>query len=152
MATNLLAIQIPELPALLKKLHALGDKKLANAAFRKGLRKGAKLIAGSARPLAPMHDGPYPPHRVDRAPGTLRKTIKVRAIKRTRKGVGVRVSDYYTGQGYYGAFQEYGTKHQKATPYLRPSFDKHKGEAVTLLKAEIKSAVEVAFAKGGKRK
>ena len=151
MATNVFAINIPELPALLAKLKTIGDPKLAKAAFRKGLRKGAKLMATTARGLAPVHQGPYPSTRTDRKPGTLRKTIKVRAIKRTRKGVGVRVSDYYTGAGYYGAFQEYGTKRQKAKPYLRPAFDSHKGEAVTLLKEEVRIAVESPF-KGGKKK
>jgi len=145
MATNVLAISIPELPGLLKKLHAIGDKKLANGAFRKGLRKGAKRIATASRAAAPIHDGPYPASRQDRKPGTLRKTIKVRSMKRSRKGVGVRVSDYYTGAGYYGAFQEYGTKRQKAQPYLRPAFDKNKDAAVNDLKQEIKAAVEGAF-------
>ena len=147
MATQIIAADIPELPGLLKKLKAVGDKKLANKAFRKGLRTGAKRIAADARPLAPVHQGPYPPNRKDRKPGTLKKSIKVRAMKRSRKGVGIRVSDYYSGIAYYGAFQEYGTKHQKATPYLRPAFDKNKNAAVNDLKGEIKTAVEGAFKK-----
>jgi len=147
MATNVLAISIPELPGLLARLKKIGDKKLANGAFRKGLRTGAKRIAKDARPLAPVHQGPYPAHRKDRKPGTLKKSIKVRAMKRSRKGVGIRVSDYYAGIAYYGAFQEYGTKRQKAKPYLRPAFDKNKAAAVNDLKQEIKTAVEGAFKK-----
>lgn len=152
MAVNLLAIDIPELPDLLKRLHKLGDKKLANAALRRGLRTGTKRIAKDAVNNAPVHEGPYPPSREDRIPGTYRESIKVRAIKRTRKAVGVRVADWRKDGAYYGAFGELGTKHQRAYPVLRKAFDLHRVEAVDDLKEEIRKAVSGEFRKGSKKK
>jgi len=147
MAVSVMAIEIPELPELLKKLKTIGDKKLANKAFRKGLRTGAKRMAKEARHRAPIHDGPYPESRKDREPGTYQKSIKVRAIKRTRKGVGVRVADWRDKGSYYGAFGELGTKHEAAKPVLRPAFDRNKDATVDDVKQEIKTAVEGAFKK-----
>jgi HK97 gp10 family phage protein len=147
MAVGVLAISIPELPELLARLKKIGDKKLANKAFRKGLRTGTKRMAKEAKANAPVHDGPYPESRKDREPGTYKNSIKVRAIKRTRKGVGMRVADFRRDGAYYGAFGELGTKHQKANPVLRAAFDGNRDQAVLDLKEEIKTAVEKAFKK-----
>lgn len=146
MATNLIAADIPGLPDLLKKIHTVGNPKIVNKALRKGLRAGTKVIAKEAKANAPVHEGPYPPNRKDREPGTLKAAVKVRAIKRTRKGPGYRVTDY-TGPNYYGAYQEYGTRYRRAKPYLRPAFDNNKDIAIGMLRTAIKDAVEGAFRK-----
>jgi len=146
MARQFFAADIPGLPDLLKKIHTAGNPKIVNKALRKGLRAGTKVMAKDAKANAPVHQGAYPPGRKDRKPGTLKAAIKVRAMKRSRKGPGYRMTDF-TGPNYYGAFQEYGTKKQKARPYLRPAFDRNVDIAVGMVRTAIKDAVEGAFKK-----
>src|SRR5438132_1009826 len=78
-----------ELMAKLEKL----DKVTAKRALRKGTRAGAKQIAATARTIAP------------RRTGALASTIKVRALKRSRKAVGTRVDLTIR----YGSFVELGS-------------------------------------------
>ena len=77
--------------------------------LRKATRKTTKPVQASARAWAP-HDT-----------GDLEASIRVRALKRSRKNkdiVGSRVvtSQYdslYKGDQFYGAFQEFGTKYME---------------------------------------
>lgn len=76
--------------------------KVQKKVVRKPLRDGSKIIADAAKANAPS------------AGGLLRKAIKVRAAKRSRKNknlVTVRPqigAGDFKGETFYGAFQEYG--------------------------------------------
>lgn len=76
--------------------------KLQKKISRSALRAGAKVIAESAKKNAPI------------STGALRKAIRVRAAKRSRKNKGlitVRATigkDYFKGDTFYGAFLEFG--------------------------------------------
>ena len=88
-----------EIEKALKQL----TKAQGRAAIRKGCRAGAKITQRAAKQIAP------------RKTGLLAKSIKVRAIKRSRTKVGVMVttgssSNLFTGKTFYGAFQEWGWK------------------------------------------
>ena len=38
---------------------------------------------------------------------------------------------------FYGLFQEYGTVHHRAQPFMRPAFDSESGKALTILTQEL---------------
>lgn len=91
--------------ALDRNLHQL-EAKLQRKVFNRAGREAVKPIAAKARQNAPKDTG------------RLRKSIKVRATKRSRRGVGIKVttgdrSGDFGGKGYYGAFLEYGHKRGK---------------------------------------
>lgn len=70
-----------------------------------------KIIREEARRAAKAHLLPQAKSAVPVDSGTYRKSIKVRAIKRSRKAVGVQVSagvKGFTGDAFYGGFLEYG--------------------------------------------
>ncbi len=122
--------------ALQSAFNALTGPKQKKAA-RKGLRAGAKLIADRARQNA----------RFSKRTGKLLKSIKVKAAKRSRSGMGVIVTtgddgNLFTGETYYGGMVEYGTAKMHARPFLRPAFDTLKDQAAEISRKEIGRAVE----------
>jgi HK97 gp10 family phage protein len=87
--------------ALARKLEALSGKD-AKAAFRKGTRAAAKIVADAYKQVVPERTG------------ATRRGIKVRALKRSRKGFGHTAQVPYPFQ-----FSELGTKRIKAQQKLR---------------------------------
>jgi len=84
-----------------KKLEKLASKDRKKA-MRKGARASAKIVQKKAKQLAP------------KASGELRKSIKVRSLKRSRRWVGARVvSDLQ-----HTWPQESGTEHFKGQKYM----------------------------------
>lgn len=123
---------------LLATLRGL-EKKHAKAVVRKASRKAAKPIVAAARANAPVKTG------------ALRKSIKVRAIKRSRSRIGVRIGtsgheSAFVGKQFYGAFQEYGWFTGKRTKETRRAQAKN---AQHKMRLEAKLARE---AKGQNRK
>lgn len=72
--------------------------------LREGLREGAKVVQEAAKRAAP------------RLTGLMKSAIRVRAAKRSRRNknlVTIRVvlgQDFFKGETFYGAFQEFGWK------------------------------------------
>lgn len=116
--------------------------KLRNRAMRTVFRRLAYIAKGEAAANAPVKTG------------ALRRSLKVRAIKRNRRGiVGVNVISSFAGNNqYYGTFQEFGTqerrtKRGKSTGRTRPlrwmgrafesKADQMMSEGQELLKREI---------------
>jgi|SRR5579871_6537369 len=81
---------------LLRKLESLKNKD-AKAAIRKGTRAGAKIVQQRAK------------DKVADKSGTLRSNIKVRAMPRSKKWTGSKVTINNTGPEFYAAFVEFGT-------------------------------------------
>lgn len=50
-------------------------------------------------------------------------------------------------KGWYGKFSEYGTKHEPARPWLRPTLDEDGAAAVTALSQEVAKGLETAAAR-----
>lgn len=82
-------------------------RELTNAEARKAVqgatRESAKVIAAQVKSNAPVKSG------------SLRRSIKVRAIRRSRKRIGMRITTWsgdnlYQGKQFYAAFQEFGWK------------------------------------------
>ena len=89
--------------------------KIRNKILRRELRNAAKKLKPPARSATPV------------ASGKLRRSVKVRAAKRSRKGIGVLVGyndKPYSGDTFYGAFLEWGYrwgKRKSAKTVLRES-------------------------------
>lgn len=89
------------------QLKALGGK-LARRVIRQALRSGAK----------PVHAAAITALETDNAQewedtGQLRRSIKVRAGKRSRGSISIRVATadgWFKGEEFYGAFREFGHK------------------------------------------
>jgi HK97 gp10 family phage protein len=127
----------------------LGDKELQSrldglepAVAKKIVRKAIRVIGNDirndARALAPVKTG------------ALRRSIKVRAIRRSRGRMGVIVR---TGtreelgienddKGYYPAVQEYGSETVPARPYLRPALDHNQEKGVRKMARLIGELIE----------
>ena len=94
-------IQVRGDKALRAKLNQIADVELKKI-LRRAMRDGAKVILPQARANAPVG-----------ATGRLKKAIKVRSAKRSRKYVGMTVvlgEGFLQGETFYGAFQEFGWK------------------------------------------
>ena len=85
--------------------------KIQTSILRKAMRKTAKQIQGDAKKAAP------------RETGDLRRSLKVRAGKRSRVRVSVNVltDTRNFDDDVYAFFVERGTKHAAAQPFLLPA-------------------------------
>lgn len=86
-----------QLLRMLNQLKTKDSKKIVRTAAR----RAAKLIVPAAKRYAPVNTG------------ELRRAIKVRALPRSRKRIGVRVmigNENFQGKTFYGSFQEWGWK------------------------------------------
>ena len=95
-----------EVKAALKRL-----KKATKDGIRKGTRAGAKIVLAAAKRLAPVRTG------------ALAKSIKVRALPRSRKWIGTTTRLVNDGAIFYGGFVNYGTKRQRAQRFLNDAAD-----------------------------
>lgn len=102
------SIIITGVKELMEKLDQF-EPKLRKKILRKTLRKAAKPVLATARRYVP----------VDTA--ALKKSLKVRALKRSRRhkhrvGIAVMTSEgWFKGDEYYGAFVEFGHRVGKRT-------------------------------------
>lgn len=154
------AIEIKGLKQLRDKLVSLGGatsvKVLTSAA-----RKSMKIVAEEARALAP--EGPT---------GHLKKSIRLAAVKPRRGSVVASVGIVVTARkvreeipipevgmvsisekvdaSWRWHFTEFGTSHSKASPFLRPAFDKHKDAVVAECKNVLSKAIDRAVKQAAK--
>ncbi len=122
---------------LRRKLQGLANKD-AKAALRKGCRAGAKVVAAEARKTAPNKTG------------LLRSSIKVRALKRSRKRLGYTVVVKLPEgavQIPYGGFVEFGTKHSRAVAFAKEAARESSDEAFRRVTEEAAAEIERRAAK-----
>ncbi len=124
------SFQATGVDAVIKLLQDTRGKK-ANAGIRKGSRAGCKIIAKQAANDIPVVDRKSRSGEVQR--GLMRKSVKVRALKRNNKGwVGCAVAvgpANYQGEDFYAPMVEYGTKKMQARHYLEKAADKTEARA-----------------------
>lgn len=113
---------------LLAKLDRL-SRKDSRSVVRKAARRAAKPILMQSRVNAPVDTG------------TLRRSIKIKAITRSRKRIGVKVTtgtakSAYQGKQFYGAFQEYGTKKMAGKHFMKRAAESKSKEAVAIFADE----------------
>ena len=115
---------------------ALGlmETALEKKVLRTAMREAARPILEHAKAHAPVRTG------------LARRSLKIRAIKRTRKGnVGVVVQTRdgdFKGDAFYVSFYEYGSSHQPARPFMRGAFDTQKGQALLIAQREIDAGIQ----------
>lgn len=129
MAGVTVKFDVRKLNRKLKTLEAKVEKKIT----RQALRAGAKVIAKEAKARAPVDTG------------MLRSKIKVWALKRSRKRIGVLVgtsAKEYTGDQFYGAFVEYGTSKMAAKPWLGPAAEAKGPEAAKIVEQTIATGID----------
>lgn len=139
------AIGGPELREAFARL----ERNTANKVARKGMRVVGRLLLDATRALVPFKSG------------RLKRSLKLRALRRSRKGFGVRVATGSPDQlglradrtGYYPMSQEAGWKERDGTvhparPYLRRAFDENKERMATMLADEIGKAIDEEWNRG----
>lgn len=111
---------------------------LQKKALRKAARAAGKIVAASAKSLAPVKTG------------ALRNAIKVRAMRRSRKPrVGIIVGPSardFVGDQFYAAMIEYGTKKMAPKPFMRPAFQATEKAATALFRDELKKQIDATKA------
>jgi HK97 gp10 family phage protein len=132
-----------------------GDKEIMKKLKRLERKDAKKVIVRSARAaMRPVMQAAKKGAPVGET-GNLRKSIKMRALKRNRRGnIGVRVaiSDrWFVGPMFYGAFQEFGWHIGKRDNKLRTSRQWHGigGEEDTRRFREGEHFMEMAYVNQG---
>jgi HK97 gp10 family phage protein len=114
-----------------RQLEAL-DKKVRNRILSKTLRDGAKVVAAAVKRGAPKDTG------------LLIKSVKVRAGKRKKDNIRMRV----VVTGGHGrnmvAPTEYGDKDQAPNPFMRTAFSETKDPVLSDMIGDVKAAIEAA--------
>lgn len=166
-------VRIEGLEGLLESLQAMPKELVAKAggpvAF--GMRKGGNLIRDEARKRAPLgtsdNGRPYLVTQI------ITKRMSAKLARRAGAGeyftVGVRLGKkkkyantkrnkrmrragglYQTeGWAYYWRFHEFGSKHQKARPFLTPAAEAKGPEASQVIAAEIRIGIDRIAKKHG---
>lgn len=131
----------------------VGD--LKRKVIRAALRDAAAPIARQARANAPVLKKPHS----YRLPGTLKKSIVTKASKRfngqdgevgvfiavrKRKGLGGKAGARNPFDPFYWRFQEFGTAHQKAQPFMAPAFNANAQKAIQIFQARLKTRIDKA--------
>ena len=97
----------------IERMLATLDKKVARKHISKSFRAGAKVIEKQAEANAPVGKDYKKKDKIHKG-GSLKKSIRVKAFKRNRKGrIGFNVTtsgndSLFQGDAFYGAFQELG--------------------------------------------
>lgn len=128
---------------------------LKRRVVRSALRDAAKPMHKAMVAAAPELKKPHP----YRLPGTLKKSILVKASKRfngksgeigvfvavrKRKGLGGKASARNPFDPFYWRFVEFGTKKMAARPFMGPAFDAHAQGAINIFKARLKTRIDKA--------
>ena len=119
-------LEIEGFEAVTKRFHAL-EKGSQTRVLSPALKEGAKVVHKKSKELAPV--GKKIKGNKKYKPGRLKKSLKVKKGKRSRRFVAWYIQ---TGtrdklgiprdeSSYYPMSLEYGTRYMKARPYLRPA-------------------------------
>jgi HK97 gp10 family phage protein len=141
------------LEQLSKKLLAF-EPKLAKKGIRRAQRAAAKTFLPEVRSRAPVYEGPANPKTGRPVPGALRRSHRVRAMKRSRSRFGVKVTTAadakeFSGEddGFYGRWIELGSKSITPRGYIRAAFEAKEQAAAETLAKELASEID-AIARG----
>jgi len=125
------------------RLKTLTDRVAINV-MAGAMYAGAKVIRTAARKLVPIMDlskwgGPHEPGNL------LANIFAGRTRSRDRNTVGALVG--ISAAAFYGRFVEFGTKHARAFPFMRPAADESKEDAVAAVTEYAGRRIEIEAAK-----
>jgi HK97 gp10 family phage protein len=115
---------------LLKTLDDIESLVSRRRILSKALKEGSRLIQEEAEHLAPRSD--EAPHMADTMMVAIQEATSDEAISRIGP----------SKQGFYGLFQEIGTAHHHAQPFLQPAFDAKIQEATAVIGYFLKRQIE----------
>ena len=98
--------------ALNAKLKALTSP-VAKRVIKESAKPALKPVLRQSQDLAPVRKEGERSGGEVRPPGGLRKSLRIKALRRSRTRYGYRVTtavDFFKGHQFYGAFQEFGWK------------------------------------------
>lgn len=125
------------------------EPRLARKLLKSGMRTALKPLLARIKAAAPV-GRPYRRKGKEHKPGTLKKALKIRAAKRTRKGtIGINIvmgEGDFKGESFYGSFQEYGTKKMPGKHFMKNAFESDKERVRTDAIDEILRLVDEAVA------
>lgn len=128
---------------------------LKRKVIRAALRDAAKPIQRAAVAAAPVLRSEHP-HRL---PGTLRRSILVKASKRfkgqngeigvfvsvsKRKGLGGKASARNPFDPFYWRFLEFGTQKMSRRQFMTPAFEANTDNALRIFQARLKTRIDKA--------
>ena len=118
-------VEIEGINNLLNELEKLGarKRKIENIA----LKNAGEKVKEAIKSEAPVRTG------------TLKRSIESSNVK-TKQGV-KRVEVGPTKEGWYSKFVNFGTVKMKANPFMDRGYEKSKGEAMEIIKNEIKKGL-----------
>lgn len=128
----------------------VGDKKLQKTLKKLALKDQKKLVRSELRKAAKpiLRDTIANAPKTAESSGDLKKSIKLRAIKRSRNKIGVRiVAGAETGSEAlkrlgYATYTEWGSKNQAAQKFMRKAVDRGRQKFDQDLAAGIGKALE----------
>lgn len=109
---------------LIKKLDALPDK-IADRALSGGLTAGARVGRNEVRKVAPILKLENVRGAGTHEPGLLLRSINARKVKKDNKNQ-LRSGIIMLGAAFYWYWQEFGSSHQPARPFIRPAIESAK--------------------------
>lgn len=123
---------------LRRQFRELGDRMQKNV-VRGSMRSAATPVMKEAQRLAPIDE--YDLRNAIALTVSVRKNESFGAvgIKRRQEGAPAR----------YAHLQEFGTRHHRAQPFLRPALDNKKGEVIDRFAAAVKSQITRLALKAG---
>ena len=114
--------------------------KVEKQIIREATKAAAEPVLHAARSHAPVLTGDLV--------ASLKITTKTSSKKSSftarvqAAGQGAKTGNDYTGDQFYAAFQEFGTSHQPARPFMRPAFDENVDKAIGIMATLVKSGLE----------
>lgn len=134
-----------ELDELLKQL----PDRVAKQVLAGALMSGGQVIRAEIQRRAPVrHDAgakKIGKGAKGRLPGFLRASIARRRIRRGSAALTIGVGPLRSA--FYAMFQEFGTRHQPARPFMRPAFDAKAGEALQKIGEALGRGIDRAAAR-----
>ena len=136
--TRLFDLEVKGFKAVIKTFNVLDDN-LQRKVLRQALRSGAKIIQKAAKAKSPVG-----------ITGNNKKFIKIKSLKRSRVTVGVAVVTGTREQlgiprdefGYYPMVLEYGSKHVKKQPFMKPALEQNREKVIKEIAKKIEAGIE----------
>lgn len=143
--SNPVTVEVKGLAQLEKALQEIG-KAAAGKALRSALMGGMLPIRKEAQARIPIGSVPHYIGRKAKGrlvqPGNLRTQLRTKSVKDAPFSGMVALT--FAGNGFYGAFLEFGTAKKSARPILRPAFDTQKDAALARFKERLAASIEKA--------
>lgn len=127
-----------ELNDLLLNLPQNVQRRVLQKAVNAAIKVGLKIVKAATRKSTFQS-------AASKKYGHLRSNLRIVTVKHPRTGQrGARID---TGDGFWGAFLELGTRHERAQPFMGPAFERAANVMLDELRSQLQSGIEQEAAK-----